>query len=75
MARQAGLKVWQQNLLALELPVSRFDGVFANAVLFHVPSQELPRVLSELHATLRPRGALFTSNPRGGNEEGWNHGR
>src|SRR6185369_7538537 len=52
-----------------------FDGVFANASLFHVPSQELPRVLAELWATLRPRGILFSSNPHGRNEEGWHHRR
>jgi SAM-dependent methyltransferase len=76
MAREnSGCEVWLQDLLALELPPARFDGVFANAVLFHVPSQELPRVLAELHATLRPRGVLFSSNPRGNNEEGWNRGR
>jgi SAM-dependent methyltransferase len=51
------------------------DGVFAKAALFHVPSQELPRVLLELHASLKPGGVLFSSNPRGHNEEGWNHGR
>jgi hypothetical protein len=33
------------------------------------------RVLSELHATLKADGVLFTSNPRGNNEEGWNRGR
>jgi len=38
-------------------------------------SQELPRVLRELHATLKPRGVLFSSNPHGGNEEGWSRGR
>lgn len=66
MARtHSGCEVWHQDLLALELPERRFDGVFANAVLFHVPSQELPRVLRELRGTLRPGGALFTSNPRG----------
>jgi hypothetical protein len=43
--------------------------VFANASLFHVPRAELPRVLGELHATLRPGGVLFTSNPRGDNAE------
>ncbi|MFL5236423.1 MAG: class I SAM-dependent methyltransferase [Rhizomicrobium sp.] len=75
MARAAGHEVWEQNLLDLKLPPNRFDGVFANAALFHVPSQELPRVLSKLHASLRPRGILFSSNPRGHNEEGWNHGR
>ena len=54
---------------------TNFDGVFANAALFHVPSQELPRVLLELHASLKPGGVLFSSNPHGHNEEGWNGGR
>jgi SAM-dependent methyltransferase len=76
MAREhSGCEVWEQDLLALELPAERFDGVFANAVLFHVPAQELARVLGELHATLKPGGVLFSSNPRGANEEGWNRGR
>jgi SAM-dependent methyltransferase len=75
MARDQGFEVWRQNLLRLDLPQNRFDGVFANAVLFHVPTQELPRVLLELHHSLRPRGVLFSSNPRGHNEEGWNQGR
>src|SRR5215472_3891412 len=66
-----GYEVWEQDFLKLDLPDNRFDGVFANAALFHVPSQELPRVLLELHATLKPRGVLFSSNPHGHNEEGW----
>lgn len=37
-----------------------FDGIFANASLFHVPSQELQRVLLELFQTLKPRGVLFS---------------
>jgi SAM-dependent methyltransferase len=76
MARaHSGCEVWVQDFLALELPAARFDGIFANASLFHVPSQALPRVLRELHAALEPDGVLFTSNPRGHNEEGWNRGR
>jgi len=75
MAREQGYEVLQQNFLELDLPGEKFDGVFANASLFHVPSQELPRVLRELHATLKPRGVLFSSNPRGSNEEGWTRGR
>ncbi len=67
----AGVEVWHQDFLALELPAAEFDGVFANASLFHVPSQELPRVLAELRDCLRPGGVLFASNPRGQNEEGW----
>ncbi len=73
MARaHSGCEVWQQDFLALDLPDQHFDGVFANASLFHVPAQELPRVLGQLHATLKPGGVLFASNPRGNNEEGWN---
>ncbi|HUE64592.1 MAG TPA: class I SAM-dependent methyltransferase [Rhizomicrobium sp.] len=75
MARAQGFEILQQNFLKLDLPNQKFDGVFANASLFHVPSQELPRVLRELHATLKSRGVLFSSNPRGNNEEGWNKGR
>jgi SAM-dependent methyltransferase len=72
MARQlTGCQVLQQDFLHLQLPDARFDGIFANASLFHVPTQELPRVLRELHAALRPRGVLFASNPRGDNREGW----
>jgi len=73
MARaDSGCEVWQQNFLALDLPAGQFDGIFANAVLFHIPTQELPRVLRQLHATLKPGGVLFSSNPRGENQEGWN---
>jgi SAM-dependent methyltransferase len=75
MAREQGFDVWQQDFLKLDLPPHRFDGVFANASLFHVPSQELPRILRELRATLKPRGVLFSSNPHGHNEEGWSRGR
>jgi SAM-dependent methyltransferase len=76
MARaQTGCQVWQQDFLKLDLPAGHFDGIFANASLFHVPAQELPRVLRQLHATLKPDGVLFSSNPRGENEEGWNGGR
>ncbi len=71
----SGCEVLEQNFLALKLPSSHFDGVFANAVLFHVPTQELPRILRELHATLKPGGVLFTSNPRGDGQEGWNGDR
>ena len=76
MARAwSGCEVWQQDFLSLALPPLRFDGVFANASLFHVPTSALPRVLRDLHATLRPDGVLFASNPRGGDEEGWSRGR
>jgi len=76
MARaHSSCEVWQQDFLNLDLPDQHFDGVFANASLFHVPKADLPRVLRQLQATLKPRGVFFTSNPRGNNDEGWNRGR
>lgn len=72
MAREfSGCEIWEQDFLKLDLPREKFDGIFANAALFHVPRAELSRVLKELHAALKPRGVLFSSNPRGENEEGW----
>lgn len=76
MARAASAcEVWRQDFLALDLPAGRFDAIFANASLFHVPRAHLARVLRELHAALRPGGVLFCSNPRGHDEEGWSGGR
>lgn len=72
MARErTGCEVLEQDFLALDLPAARFDGIFANASLFHVPRAALPDVLMRLRSSLRPRGVLFSSNPRGAGEEGW----
>ena len=75
MAGTLEFEVWEQNFLQLNLPDGRFDGIFANASLFHIPCQELPRVLTELKATLKPGGVLFSSNPRGSNQEAWSDDR
>jgi SAM-dependent methyltransferase len=76
MARDnSGCEVLHQDMLNLSLTEEDFDGVFANASLFHVPTQVLPSVLKALWRTLHPRGVLFASNPRGNGEEGWQSGR
>ena len=76
MARaHSGCQVWQQDFMKLDLPAAHFDGLFANASLFHIPSAVLPRILGQLHAALKPGGILFSSNPHGDNQEGWNRGR
>jgi SAM-dependent methyltransferase len=76
MARtRSGCEVLHQDFIALDLPARCFDGVFANASLFHVPRALLPQVLARLHASLRPSGVLFCSNPRGENQEGFNGDR
>lgn len=66
--------VLHQDFLNLKLPAEKFDGIFANASLFHVPRQELTRVLKELAESLKPAGILFSSNPRG-KGEGWSGDR
>lgn len=72
MAREAsGCEVLCQDFVKLDLPAQRFDGVFANASLFHVPSADLPRVLAQLREALKADGILFSSNPRGDDVEGW----
>ena len=76
MARaHSGCEVWHQDFLALDLPSNRFDGIFANASLQHIPKTELPRVLRDLHATLKERGVLFASIPHGDDQEGGNDER
>lgn len=73
MARAySGCPVWHQDFVRLDLPTAAYDGVYANASLFHVPSAALPDVLQRLFAALKPGGVLFSSNPRGHNQEGWN---
>ena len=73
MARAfSGCDAWRQDFVHLDLPAAHFDGVYANASLFHVPSAALPDVLRRLNAALKPGGVLFSSNPRGDNVEGWN---
>lgn len=71
----SGCDVLVQDFLQLDLPANHFDGIFANAVLFHVPRQSLLQVLCALRQALHPGGVLFTSNPRGAGEEGWSGDR
>lgn len=73
--RDTGCEVWHQDFIDLTLPPERFDGVFANASLFHAPRSALPRVLAAIAATLKPAGVFFCSNPRGNNEEGFSGNR
>ena len=78
MARtQTGCEVLLQSFFALDLGDRVFDGIFANASLFHVPRVELGSVLASLRAALVPGGVLFCSNPRsfGVDDEGFQGAR
>src|SRR6202049_452899 len=60
MARSySGCEVLHQDFLAMVLPESRFDGVFANASLFHVPSKELPRGIAGTLRSLEAPGSMI----------------
>ena len=72
MAREfSECQVLEQDFLDLDLAPGFYDGIFANASLFHVPSAHLGRVLTSLNQALKVGGVLFSSNPRGENVEGW----
>lgn len=69
MARQnSGCEVWHQDFCTLELPENFFDGIFANASIFHIPKVHLSIALSQLNSSLKTGGVLFSSNPRGSSE-------
>jgi hypothetical protein len=60
-----GREVLEQSFLHLELPAQRYDGVFADALLFHVPHHVQPQVLRQPQACLWPAGAA-SQEPTGG---------
>ena len=73
--RYSEAEVWVQDFLELDLPAEYFDGVFANAALFHLPKDRIGTATAALLATLKPSGVLFCSNPRGNDEQGFAGGR
>ncbi len=53
--------VLHQDILDLDLPTARFDGIFAYAALFHVPGSQIGRILADLAAALKSRSVLGTT--------------
>jgi SAM-dependent methyltransferase len=47
---------------------NRFDGVWANACLLHVPRIELPAIISRIHTALKPGGVFYASFKAGAAE-------
>ncbi|MBL4743764.1 MAG: class I SAM-dependent methyltransferase [Cycloclasticus sp.] len=70
-SKHSGCPTINDSFVNMTLSSGQFDGVFANASLFHVPRIELSNVLLKLFNCLKPGGVLFTSNPRG-DSEGYN---
>ena len=70
MARAySGCEVWQQDFLKLDLPENYFDGVFANASLFHaedaVVEAKQGMVVLMVFGGMRPNRGLRGSGSRG----------
>lgn len=71
VARQAARRL-NRTVTVLEFSdlqqETRFDGVWAQACLLHVPIGHLPDVLSRIHHALRSPGVLFASFKEGKGE-------
>jgi SAM-dependent methyltransferase len=65
----SGCNVFHQDFVETKLPNLFFDGIFANASLFHVPKNSLSNLIKTLHKSLAPNGIIFSSNPRGNGED------
>lgn len=57
--------VINESFLSLSLQAESFDGIFANASLFHIPSEHLLEFLQRCYAWLKKGGVLMMSMPRG----------
>jgi SAM-dependent methyltransferase len=71
MARQAETRL-NRPVLVLEFgkieEESKFDDVWANACLLHVPEDRLREVIARIHRALPPNGILFASFKAGEGE-------
>lgn len=68
-----GLAVRRETFADLD-DEGTFDGIWASASLLHVPSEELPGVLTQAVRALKPDGVLYVSF-KYGNFEGERNGR
>jgi len=71
LARDTGHPVLLQDFLDLRLPEAAFDGVLAVGSLYHVPTQELVRVLRQVLGATKPGGWVAAYNPWGTDSEGF----
>ncbi|MCY4045362.1 MAG: class I SAM-dependent methyltransferase [Cellvibrionales bacterium] len=63
--KHSGCPVINARFASLHLAYESVDGIFANASLFHLPSNYYQEFLARCANWLRPGGALMMSLPRG----------
>lgn len=61
--------VYNQDFIDVDLADNFYDGIFANASLFHVPKENLSDLIKKFYNSLTTGGILFSSNPRGNGED------
>jgi len=65
--REKGLTAYVMDFLHLDFPANSFAAIYSLNCLLHVPSQDLPAVLSKIRELLQP-GGLFYLGVYGGKE-------
>ncbi len=65
-----GLDARVADFLSLGVPPASFDAVYALNCLLHVPTTDLPRVLTAISEVLVPGGLLYVGTWGGKDEEG-----
>lgn len=59
LCQQKGLDARLMDMIDLEFPDHSFDAVYALNSLLHVPKEELPTVLQNVHRVLRAEGLFY----------------
>jgi len=67
LCREKGLEAYVMDFLGLDFPAASFDAIYALNCLLHVPTADLPAVLTKLQSLLVP-GGLFFLGVYGGHE-------
>jgi len=59
LCREKGLEAFEMDFLKLDFPDGRFDSLFAQNCLLHVPKEDFADVLQEIQRVVRPGGLIF----------------
>jgi len=67
---EKGLDAYIMEFTHLSFPANSFDAVFAMNCLLHVPKEDLPRALEEVHRLLRRNGYFYWGQYGGQDQSG-----
>lgn len=70
LCREKGLEAYEMDFLKLDFQDGRFDGLFAQNCLLHVPKKDFADVLQEIRRVVRPEGLIFIVMHGGRSSEG-----